>query len=320
MILVAGGVLFIFFGTFSLSILITRVFYQEYMIDGRTYDVYLPQAHRLMEVGFHSMIDKLASVSGSVSSVLLLKPLIYGHWRTSEQTSCVYNVETVASSVIAGIASISGASGNVEIHMAYLIGVLGGIIYLLSSLVLNRYQLDDPLQATQTHLFCGLWGVIAFGLLHREKGLLTKGEASFIGIQLVGAAVIWFFSFTLTYAFFRLVSKRFHLRLSKVEEVLGLDCQEDEVRMQAVTKIYLNESNRENMARLTLIQLVRTGTHVSKKKKRSNEMQHSQFMSHDVSQSTLYTYKRQNNLWRSKNAKISEHIAAGTGNKSQPIG
>ena len=82
MILVAGGVLFIFFGTFSLSILITRVFYQEYMIDGRTYDVYLPQAHRLMEVGFHSMIDKLASVSGSVSSVLLLKPLIYGHWRT----------------------------------------------------------------------------------------------------------------------------------------------------------------------------------------------------------------------------------------------
>ena len=29
-ILVAGGVLFIFFGTFSLSILITRVFYPQY--------------------------------------------------------------------------------------------------------------------------------------------------------------------------------------------------------------------------------------------------------------------------------------------------
>lgn len=34
MILVAGGVLFIFFGTFSLSILITRVFYVQYQITG----------------------------------------------------------------------------------------------------------------------------------------------------------------------------------------------------------------------------------------------------------------------------------------------
>jgi len=82
MILVAGGVLFIFFGTFSLSILITRVFYQEFQINGRTQEVYLEQAHRLMEIGFDSMIDKLASVSGSVVSVLLVKPLIYGHWRT----------------------------------------------------------------------------------------------------------------------------------------------------------------------------------------------------------------------------------------------
>jgi len=33
-----------------------------------------------MEIGFYSMIDKMASVSGSVATVLLLKPLIYGQW------------------------------------------------------------------------------------------------------------------------------------------------------------------------------------------------------------------------------------------------
>ena len=135
-----------------------------------------------MTVGFLSMIDKLASVAGSVATVLLLKPLIYGTWRTQEQTSCVYNVETISSSVIAGIASVAGASGYISIHAAALIGAIGGIIYLLSSLLLNRYQLDDPLQATQTHLFCGLWGVIAFGLVHNEKGLMTTGDFSFIGI------------------------------------------------------------------------------------------------------------------------------------------
>ena len=76
------------------------------------------------------------------------------------------------------------------------------MIYLLSSLLLNRYQLDDPLQATQTHLFCGLWGVIAFGLVHNEKGLLTNGSFEFIGIQLVGAIVIFLFTMFLTFVFF----------------------------------------------------------------------------------------------------------------------
>lgn len=146
-ILVAGGVLFIFFGVFSLSILITREFYKEYQIDGLTWDVYLEQARTLIEVGFVSMLDKLGSVSGSVISVLLLKPLIYGHWRTEQETSSVYNVKTVSSSIIAGIASIAGASGNVEIHSSILIGAFGGIIYIYGSLLLDRFQLDDPLEA-----------------------------------------------------------------------------------------------------------------------------------------------------------------------------
>ena len=135
----AGGVLFIFFGTLSLSILITRVFYKENQITGKTSEVYLVQARRLMEIAFNSMIDKMASVAGSVVSVLLFKPILYGQWRTQEQTSCVYNVETVSSSVIAGIASVAGASGYIEIHAAVIIGSIGGVIYLLSSLLLNRY-------------------------------------------------------------------------------------------------------------------------------------------------------------------------------------
>jgi len=81
-ILVTGGILFIFFGTFSLSILIPRVFYKNHYIIGDTPEVYIEQFHRLMEIGFDSMIDKLASVSGSVATVLLLKPIIYGQWRT----------------------------------------------------------------------------------------------------------------------------------------------------------------------------------------------------------------------------------------------
>ena len=76
--------------------------------------------------------------------------------------------------------------------------------------------------------------MIADGLVHKEKGLLTKGNGDFLGIQLIGVLVIWLFTFCLTYTFFRLVVRRFHLRLSKVEEILGLDSQEDEYRMKTV--------------------------------------------------------------------------------------
>jgi len=39
---------------------------------------YLERGNMLMKIGFDSMIDKMASVSGSVATVLLLKPIIYG--------------------------------------------------------------------------------------------------------------------------------------------------------------------------------------------------------------------------------------------------
>ncbi len=82
-ILVTGGVLFIFFGTLSLSILIARVFYRDINMNNSS-KLYLEQAGKMMEIGFDSMLDKLGSVSGSVITVLLVKPLIYGAWRTQE--------------------------------------------------------------------------------------------------------------------------------------------------------------------------------------------------------------------------------------------
>lgn len=69
------------------------------------------------------------------------------------------------------------------------------------------------------------------------------------------------------------------MRLSKVEEVLGLDVAEDENRMQEVMQNYAINMTRENEARLNLIQLMRSGNHVSKKSKRRNyELNHNNLM------------------------------------------
>mmetsp|Transcript_12940 Transcript_12940/g.17427 ORF Transcript_12940/g.17427 Transcript_12940/m.17427 type:complete len:164 (+) Transcript_12940:1252-1743(+) len=82
-ILVAGGVLFIFYGTLSLSVLIARVFYRETLnLDYNSQaKAYLEAAQNMQAVLYNSMIDKLCSISGSVVTVLLIKPLLYGGWR-----------------------------------------------------------------------------------------------------------------------------------------------------------------------------------------------------------------------------------------------
>ena len=61
------------------------------------------------------------------------------------------------------------------------------------------------------------------------------------------------FTAILTVAFFYTVKRRFHLRLSKIEEVLGLDCQEDEQKMQLEVHRLVDDFSATNRAKLNLI-------------------------------------------------------------------
>ena len=83
--LVIGGVLFIFFGTLSLSIMIARVFYKKQLsAENSNSENFLYQEKHLLTIGFDSMIDKLASIAGCIITVLVCKPAIYGYWRTQQ--------------------------------------------------------------------------------------------------------------------------------------------------------------------------------------------------------------------------------------------
>ena len=107
------------------------------------------------------------------------------------------------SSTLAGIASVGSSSGHISQISCLSIGSIGGVIYLFGTYGMERLRLDDPLQSTQTHLLCGLWGVIALGLFDMEKGVITTGQFELITIQLIGAAAILFSSSILTIAYFR---------------------------------------------------------------------------------------------------------------------
>ncbi|KAH9260739.1 hypothetical protein BASA81_001206 [Batrachochytrium salamandrivorans] len=89
-----------------------------------------------------------------------LSALCFSHFLTKGENS--YDLGMALNGALAGLVSITGCCAFVEMWAAIAIGFLGGIFYVTSSrLVLHVLKVDDPLDATAVHLFCGMWGIAA---------------------------------------------------------------------------------------------------------------------------------------------------------------
>ncbi|CAI7811389.1 unnamed protein product [Closterium sp. NIES-54] len=79
--------------------------------------------------------------------------------------------EDTFNGVIGGLVAACATSSVVEPYAAAIIGVVAGLMYLLGCWLMFRYQIDDPVQAAPTHLFCGSWGGVAAGLFATKDGI-----------------------------------------------------------------------------------------------------------------------------------------------------
>ena len=92
--------------------------------------------------------------------------------------------------VLSGLVAITAGCAYVSEWSAIIIGVISGIIVIYATLFIDNIKIDDPVGAVAVHGFNGLFGTIAVGLFDTSHGLLTTGEFTLVGIQLVGALVI----------------------------------------------------------------------------------------------------------------------------------
>ncbi len=100
--------------------------------------------------------------------------------------------------LMAGLVSITGACATVSSMGAVLVGVCGGIVYILAAKGMLKLKIDDPLDATPVHLFGGIWGLLAPGFFSTKEGVMTAyhrdtdwgvfygGTGFQLGIQLLG--------------------------------------------------------------------------------------------------------------------------------------
>ncbi|MEW5972039.1 MAG: ammonium transporter, partial [Pseudomonadota bacterium] len=133
---------------------------------------------------------------------------------------------------LAGLVAITAPCAFVEPWAAITIGAVGGILVVLSVVTLDKLGIDDPVGAVPVHGLNGLWGTLAIGIFGQKAlglsfdGLVYGGGIKQLLIQGLGVfSVIIFVLFTMGITF-KLIQKTIGLRVSREEELKGLDIGE----------------------------------------------------------------------------------------------
>ncbi|MGA8012454.1 MAG: ammonium transporter [Candidatus Acidiferrales bacterium] len=143
--------------------------------------------------------------------------------------------------LLAGLVAITAPSGFVSPIGACIIGVIAGVLVVLScQFVENVLKVDDPVGAISVHGTNGLWGVLSVGLLadgtsnyggswNGVTGSVTGlfyGDASQLAAQLVGISTLIGFVFTFSFLVNLALDFFVGQRVSIETEVAGLDLPE----------------------------------------------------------------------------------------------
>ena len=126
--------------------------------------------------------------------------------------------------VLGGLVGITAGADQMLPTSAIFIGLIAGIIVVLSVALLDKCKLDDPVGAIPVHLFCGIWGTLAVGLFGEMAGF-----DQFM-VQLACVGITGVFCVILGTLITLFVKSIVGLRVDEKEEDQGLDIAEHGTR------------------------------------------------------------------------------------------
>lgn len=149
-----------------------------------------------------SRVTLTATVSASSSALVVV---FYYRWfgenTGGEEKLHVYSVVRLCNGILAGLVSITANCATIYTPYSFLIGIGGGLVYVMSSTLVSKYQIDDPLDAFSVHGACGIWGCLAAGIFWSPVEVMSVYGAGFVATghggqlltQIIGTAalVVW---------------------------------------------------------------------------------------------------------------------------------
>lgn len=161
--------------------------------------------------------------------------------------------------LLAGLVAITAGCATVELEGAFCIGIVASLFFYNSTTLLQKYKVDDVVNAFPVHGLAGLWGLIAAGLFSTEDnygraysatytdggnrashcaGVFYGGGGHLLAANLILAVVIIAWVGGLSIIIFGGSSMLGILRIKSEKENYGLD--------------YAHHSNRQERERLKL--------------------------------------------------------------------
>ena len=152
-------------------------------------------------------VNTNASAAGGVLGALILGKILFGK----------FDLSMSLNGAIGGLVSITAEPLAPTPELAAIIGAIGGVIVVLSVIMLDKSKIDDPVGAISAHGTCGVWGLIAV--------CLSNGDAT-LGAQLYGAIIIFAWTFIVSGIFWGILKVVMGIRITSEAEEMGVDVSE----------------------------------------------------------------------------------------------
>jgi len=148
----------------------------------------------------------LAAVAGGISAAI-----------TSFIKDKTFDLTMFLNGILGGLVAITAGADLMSPNESVLVGLIGGVIVVFAVSLLDKLKLDDPVGVIAVHLGCGIWGTLAVGIFGDMAGV-----SQFL-TQLTGVGIIGAFCLISAFIILFTLKKTIGLRVSKSEEIEGLD-------------------------------------------------------------------------------------------------
>lgn len=148
---------------------------------------------------------------------------------------------------LAGLVAITAPCAFVEPWAALVIGAMGGVVVVWGIVMLDSLKIDDPVGAFPVHGMNGVWGTLSVGLFGKgslglpSNGLFYGGGLAQLGVQALGVTTVAFFILASMGIVFKLIDVAIGLRVSREEELRGLDIGEHGMESYSGFQIFATE-------------------------------------------------------------------------------
>ena len=137
------------------------------------------------------------------------------------------DVSMTLNGALAGLVAITAGCDMVSPFGAFCIGIIAAFVVVFGIEFIDKVlKIDDPVGAIGVHGLCGAAGTILTGVFALDGGVLYGGGFELLGVQALGViSVIGWVTVTMTIVFLT-IKKTMGLRVSRSEEISGLDITE----------------------------------------------------------------------------------------------